>query len=164
MHRRVLVGHLPGLHEIAQRVGQLVDRPRRGGGPRAVAGYHQNGVERAGQAGSGGRVGLRCQGVAARWKLLSRERAPSPLTIPLTVGRARSICSVAARTLTSSTRLVTWLVSVKPSARITANDIPSVRASTRSCNERRQATPRARLNVPMPRIIGPERPERPRKR
>ena len=100
----------------------------------------------------------------ASCRLLSSERASSPLTIPLTVLRARSICSVAARTLTSSTRLVTWLVSTKPSARITASDIPSVRASTRSCSERRQATPRARLNVPMPRITGPDRPERPRKR
>lgn len=43
----------------------------------------------------------------ASCRLLSSERASSPFTIPPTVVRARSICSMAALTLTSSTRLVT---------------------------------------------------------
>src|ERR1700761_9101605 len=51
-----------------------------------------------------------------------------------------------------------------PSTKITANDIPSVMASTLNCSERRQATPTARLNAPTPRTTGPERPERPRMR
>ena len=43
----------------------------------------------------------------ASCRLLSSERVSSPLTIPPTVVRARSICSMPAFTLTSSTRLVT---------------------------------------------------------
>ena len=66
VHRRVLVGHLPGLDEIAQRVGQLVDGPGRGGGPRAITGHHQHRVERTGQTGAGGRVGFRRQRVAGQ--------------------------------------------------------------------------------------------------
>src|SRR5246127_1473235 len=96
----------------------------------------------------------------ASCRLLSSERVSSPLTIPPTVVRALSICSMAALTLTSSTRLVTWLVSTKPSARITANDSPRVSATTRNCSDRRQAMPTARLNAPMPRLMGPERPQR----
>ncbi|COW90843.1 Uncharacterised protein [Mycobacterium tuberculosis] len=100
----------------------------------------------------------------ASCRLLSSERVSSPLTIPLTVVRARSIWSIAALTLMSRTRLVTWLVSTKPSARMTASDSPRVSATTRSCSDRRHATATARLNALRPRVIGPERPRRPRMR
>jgi hypothetical protein len=52
--------------------------------------------------------------------------------MPLTVLRARSISSVAARTLTSRVRSVIWLVNTNPKTRITAKDRPSVKDTTRS--------------------------------
>jgi hypothetical protein len=68
VHRGVLVGRLPGLDEAAQRVGHLVDGSGRTRGARAVAGHQQHRVERTGEAGARGRVGLRRQCIAGQLK------------------------------------------------------------------------------------------------
>lgn len=164
MHGGVLVADLPRLDELAQRLGHLVDGPGRGGGTRPVARHHQHRIEGAAspvpQVGAAREVRV----LRANCRLLSSERVSSPPTIPATAVLARSISSVAARTLTSSTRSVIWLVSTKPSTRMTVSDSPSVSTTTRSCRDRRQATPTARLNAFSPRSSGPDRPQRPRLR
>src|SRR6185312_2270527 len=93
----------------------------------------------------------------ASCRLLSSDRVSSPPTMPLTVLRARSISSVAARTLTSRIRSVIWLVRTKPSTKMTASDSPSVSTTTRNCRERRHARPIARLSAANPRSNGAER-------
>ena len=88
-HRGVLIADLAGFDEIAQRARYLVDRSGGGGLARAVAGHHQHRVEGARQPGAGGLPGLGEQGVAGQLQAAVQERVSSPLTIPLTVPRAR---------------------------------------------------------------------------
>jgi hypothetical protein len=52
---------------------------------------------------------------------------------------------------------VIWLVSTKPSTKMTASDSPSVNTTTRNCRERFHARPIARLSAPNPRNSGAER-------
>ncbi|SKT38617.1 Uncharacterised protein [Mycobacteroides abscessus subsp. abscessus] len=90
-------------------------------------------------------------------RLLCNDRVSSPPTSSLTMTRARSISSVATRIFDSRMRSVTWLVSTNPRIRMTREDSARLDTTTRTCRERRQVNPTARLSAFSPRTSGADR-------